>query len=237
MPLEEAVAGGIKGLADIGFGIYDRYKQKEKDKERKETVEKAVAQTSSDYDKMIKLLEDYRAGQTSLSSPKLLARYRQLLEGYNPEDYTYDFEKFAFVDESGKPITREDYIAQNREQILQDVSDRLQHTASGAGLGRGTGAGLNIAKGVTEKDEELLKMASEQFGQDRSQAYTEWSDYINKMQSKLDRKREGELGFAEMAKGAISSDEQKQSDYMADLLALMQGKSSSVNQANLALLT
>ena len=237
MPIEDIVSGGLKGIADIGFGIYDRYKQDEKERQRKKDIQKTIKQTESDYDKMIQLLEDYRSGQENLADPETLAKYKKLLSEYNPEDYLYDFEKFQFTDESGKPITREDYIASNREQILQDVSDRLQHTAAGAGLGRGTGAALNIGKGLTEKDEELMRMASEQFGQDRSQAYTEWSDYIDKMQSKLDKKRTGELGFAEMAGGAIQSDKTAESDYMADLLALMQGKSSSVNQSNLALLT
>lgn len=237
MPLEDAISGGIKGLTDLGFGIYDRYKQSQKDDERKKAVERAIAQTESDYDKMIDLLEGYRSGQTTLSSPELLERYKQVLSGFDPEAYTYDFDKFTFVDETGKPITREDYIAKNREQILQDVSDRLMHTASGAGLGRGTGASLNIAKGLTEKDEELLKMASEQFGQDRAQAYTEWSDYIDKMQTKLDKERTGASEFAQLASGAIGADKQQEADYMADLLALLQGKSSSVNQANLALLT
>jgi hypothetical protein len=236
MPLEDAITGGIKGVAELGLGIYDRYSQAKKDRERKRAVEKITAQTESDYDKMIKMLEDFRQGQTSYVSPALQARYRDILEGYDPEELTYDFDKFSFTDESGKPITREDYIAKNRDEIVQDVSDRLQHTASGAGLGRGTGASLNIARGIADKDEELLKMASDQFGQDRSQAYTEWSDYINKMQNKLDKKSQGMLNYADIAKGAISDDEQKESDYMADLLALLQGKSSSINQSNLALL-
>ena len=235
--IEEAVAGGIGGIADIGFGIYDRYKQAEAERERKRQARQIASQTASDYDKMLQLLEGYREGQEDITTPEARARYKQIVSGFNPEDYTYDFGEFKFTDEEGKPITREDYIAGNREQIMQDVADRLQHTASGAGLGRGTGASLNIGNGLTEKDEELLKMASEQFAQDRSQKYTEWSDYINKMQGKLDREREGTLQYANLAGGAIGADKQAESDYMADLLALLQGKSASVNQANLALLS
>lgn len=234
--IAEAIASGISGIADIGFGFYDRKKQAEAERERRRQVANVTKRTASDYDRMMQLLEGYREGQEDLTTPEMRAKYQQILSGFSPEGYTYDFDKFQFTDEQGKPITREDYIASNREQILQDVADRLQHTASGAGLGRGTGASLNIGKGLTEKDEELLKMASEQFAQDRSQKYTEWSDYINKMQSKLDREREGTLQYADLAGGAISADKQAESDYMADLLSLMQGKSASINQANLALL-
>lgn len=236
MPIEDAIAGGIKGLGEIGFGIYDRYKQGEKEKEDKRRVERAIKQTESNYDQMMKLIEGWREGQVDLASPQAVAKYGGILEGYDPTAYTYDFDKFAFVDEEGKPITREDYIAKNRDDIIEGVKGALQHTAAGAGLGRGTGAAMGIAEGVAKKDEELLKLAGEQFAQDRSQAYSEWGDYINKMQSKLDKESTGTMQYADLLGGAISQDKAASSDYMADLLSLLENKNTAINTANLALL-
>lgn len=236
MPIEDAIAGGIKGLGEIGFGIYDRYKQGEKEKEDRRRVERAIKQTESNYDQMLKLLEGWREGQVDLASTQAVAKYGGILEGYDPNAYTYDFDKFAFVDEEGKPITREDYIAKNRDDIIEGVTGALQHTAAGAGLGRGTGAALGIAEGVAKKDEELMKLAGEQFAQDRSQAYSEWSDYINKMQAKLDKESAGTMQYADLLGGAISQDKAASSDYMADLLSLLENKNTAINTANLALL-
>lgn len=236
MPIEDVIAGGIKGLGEIGFGIYDRSEQRKKERENKRRVEQAIRQTESNYDQMLKLLEGWREGQVDLASPKAAAKYSGILEGYDPTDYTYDFDKFAFVDEEGNPITREDYIAKNRDDIIEGVTGALQHTAAGAGLGRGTGAALGIAEGVAKKDEELLKLAGEQFAQDRSQAYSEWSDYINKMQAKLDKESAGTMQYADLLGGAISQDKAASSDYMADLLSLLENKNTAINSANLALL-
>ena len=57
------------------------------------------------------------------------------------------------------------------------------------------------------------------------------------MQANLDRKSGNLMNYANLAGGAIQADKQQQSDYMADLLNLLQNKTASVNQANLALLT
>lgn len=235
--IAEIVQGGVQGGSDIGFGIYDRYKQEQREKERQKQLDRMKRQTGSDYDKMLEMLEEWGGKQTELSTPSARAKYASILSDYDPEDYVYDFDRFQFTDADGKPLTREDFIAANREEILKDVSDRLQHTAAGAGLGRGSGAAASIAEGVESKDEELLKLAQEQYNTERGQAYSEWSDFIDKMQANLDRKSGNLMNYANLAGGAIQADKQQQSDYMADLLNLLQNKTASVNQANLALLT
>ena len=227
--------GGVEGGANIGFGIYDRYQQQKAEEAAKKRISQMTGQTASDYDKMIQMLEEWHGKQTATATPEMVAEYSALLGGYDPTEYTADFEKFQFTDENGKPLSREDFLAANREQILQSVSDRLQHTAAGAGLGRGTGAAMSIAEGVAEKDEELQRLSNEQYLGERSQAYSEWSNYIDKMQRKLDAARSGTESKISMLGGAIGQQEQKESDYMADLLALLENKRSTINQANLAL--
>lgn len=234
-PIAEIIEGGIKGTADIGFGIYDRYQQNEAAKKAKKRVEKVAEQTASDYNQMLEMLDKWRGNQITIASPQMVSEYSRLLENFDPSEYTADIEKFQFTDESGKPLTREDFIVKNRDQILQSVTDRIQHSAAGAGLGRGTGAALGIAEGVAAKDEELQRLANEEYRAERQQAYSEWSDYIDKMQRKLDAERAGTESRISMLGGAIGQQQQQESDYIADLLALLENKRATINQANLAL--
>lgn len=234
-PIAEIIEGGIKGTADVGFGVYDRYQQSEAAKKAKKRVEKVSQQTESDYNQMLEMLDKWRGDQITTASPQMVSEYSRLLENFDPSEYTADIEKFEFTDEQGKPLTREDFLAKNRDQILQIVTDRIQHSAAGAGLGRGTGAALGIAEGVAAKDEELQRLANEEYRAERQQAYSEWSDYIDKMQRKLDAERAGTESRISMLGGAIGQQQQQESDYMADLLALLENKRSTINQANLAL--
>ena len=234
-PIAEIIEGGIKGTADIGFGVYDRYQQAEAAKKAKKRVEKVSQQTESDYNQMLEMLDKWRGDQITTASPQMISQYSRLLENFDPSEYTADIEKFEFTDEQGNPLTREDFLAKNRDQILQSVTDRIQHSAAGAWLGRGTGAALGIAEGVAAKDEELQRLANEEYRTSRQQAYSEWSDYIDKMQRKLDAERAGTESRISMLGGAIGQQQQQESDYMADLLALLENKRSTINQANLAL--
>jgi hypothetical protein len=233
--MAEIIEGATKGTADIGFGIYDRYQQAEAAKKAEKRVEKVAEQTESDYNQMLQMLEKWHGDQITTATPQMISEYSRLLENFDPSEYTADIEKFQFTDESGKPLTREDFLAKNRDQILQSVTDRIQHSAAGAGLGRGTGAALGIAEGVAAKDEELQRLANEEYRAERQQAYSEWSDYIDKMQRKLDAERAGTESRIAMLGGEIGKQQQQESDYMADLLALLENKRATINQANLAL--
>lgn len=234
-PIAEIIEGAAKGTADIGFGIYDRYKQAEAEKKAKRRVEKVAEQTESDYDQMLGMLDKWKQDQINTTTPEMVSEYSRLLENFDPSKYTADIEKFEFTDEHGNPLTREDFLAKNRDQILQSVTDRILHSAAGAGLGRGTGAAFGIAEGVAAKDEELQRLANEEYRAERQQAYSEWSDYIDKMQKKLDAERLGTESRISMLGGAIGQQQQQESDYMADLLALLENKRATINQANLAL--
>lgn len=68
---------------------------------------------------------------------------------------------------------------------MADTTSQLQHTAAGAGLGRGTGAALNIAKGVTEKSDELYRTAMQDYQDERNFAYQKYQDAITNNQNRL----------------------------------------------------
>lgn len=233
----EAIAGLAGGAVDLGLGLYDRlYGDPKKREQNKKQIEKIKGNVESDYDKMVELLEGYREGQDRLVTPEMKKKYREMLSEYDPNAYIYDFNKFQFTDEEGKPLTREDFIAENKDAMLADIETALSHSAAGAGLGRGSGAAGAIAQGVADKSLELQRLANQEYQQERTNAYNEWSDYIDKMQAKMGLQEAGYRQQMGMIGGEMERERGEESDYMADLLSLLQGKSANKTQADMALL-
>ena len=228
----------VQGLVDLGLGVYDRFigdpKKENKKQQRLEDLER---QTESDYDKMLRLLEGYHQGQDRLVTPEMKEEYRKMLSEYDPNAYIYDFDKFQFTDESGKPLTREDFIAENKDAMIADIEQALSHSASGAGLGRGSGASRAIAQGVADKSLELQRLASQEYQQEKQSAYNEWSDYIDKMQAKMGLQEAGYRQKMGLIGGEMERERGEESDYMSDLLSLLQGKSSDIAQAKMAMMS
>lgn len=233
----EAIAGLAGGAVDLGLGLYDRlYGDPKKREQKKKQIEKIKGNVESDYDKMVELLEGYREGQDRFVTPEMKNKYREMLSEYDPNAYIYDFDKFQFTDEEGKPLTREDFLAENKDAMLADIESALSHSAAGAGLGRGSGAAGAIAQGVADKSLELQRLANQEYQQERANAYNEWSDYIDKMQSKMGLQEAGYRQQMGLIGGEMERERGEESDYMADLLSLLQGKSANITQADMALL-
>ena len=234
----EAIAGLAGGAVDLGLGLYDRlYGDPKKREQNKKQIEKIKGNVESDYDKMVELLEGYREGQDRFVTPEMKKKYREMLSEYDPNAYIYDFNKFQFTDEEGKPLTREDFLAENKAAMIADIEDALSHSAAGAGLGRGIGTGRAIAQGVADKSLELQRLANQEYQQERTNAYNEWSDYIDKMQTKMGLQETGYRQQMGLIGGEMERERGEESDYMADLLSLLQGKSSDITQAKMAMLS
>ena len=233
----EAIAGLAGGAVDLGLGLYDRlYGDPKKREQKKKQIEKIKGNVESDYDKMVELLEGYREGQDRFVTPEMKQKYREMLSEYDPNAYIYDFDKFQFTDEEGKPLTREDFLAENKDAMIADIETALSHSAAGAGLGRGSGTGRAIAQGVADKSLELQRLANQQYQQERANAYNEWSDWIDKMQSKMGMQEAGYRQRMGLIGDEMERERGEESDYMADLLSLLQGKSANKTQADMALL-
>jgi len=65
--------------------------------------------------------------------------YYDAIRNYDPNDYVYDFDEFDY------DKTVDDFYNPNKDKIIDAVAKTTQQTASGAGIGRGTGA---ATKGV-----------------------------------------------------------------------------------------
>lgn len=228
----------VQGLVDLGLGAYDRFiGEPKKEKKRTQRLKDLEEEVSSDYTNMMKLLSGYHDKQDRFVTPEMKQEYQRMLSEYDPNAYIYDFDKFQFTDENGKPLSREDFVVENKDAMLADIESALSHSAAGAGLGRGSGAAGAIAQGVADKSLELQRLANQEYQQERTNAYNEWSDYIDKMQAKMGLQEAGYRQQMGLIGGEMERERGEESDYMSDLLSLLQGKSSDITQAKMAMLS
>lgn len=190
-PIVAAIAAGAAtNLISSGIQSYTANKAAEADREaRKEAAEKLRQQgqiTDNEYRAMINQIDNYYAQRGSLGSKADVDKFKSDIAGYNPEDYAYDFGDFNY------DKTKEDFLNPYYANIIGDTANTIQHTAAGAGLGRGTGAALNIAKGTAEKSDELYKTAMQEYNTDRGFEYQKYSDAIKNNQARLNAIREGQ---------------------------------------------
>lgn len=185
--------------------------------------------TQAEYDNQIQEINDYYNNRVGLGSAEDVANYKSSIEGYDPNDYIYDFEDFNY------DKTKEDFLNPYYNQIIGDAAKQAQGSAAGAGMGRSTFAAQNIARAVAQKEDELYKTALQEYNTDRSQAYTEYADAITRNQNRLNALREGtqyKMGLeGDLANDYITTQDQRQSDLLKaqqDALASKQAYDLSI---------
>jgi hypothetical protein len=114
--------------------------------------------------------------------------------------------------------TQEDFVNPYYSRIIGDTANQIQHTAAGAGIGRGTGAALNIAKGTAEKSNELYREANDMYESDRNFAYKKFQDAIDNQLKKLNYIRQGQQyqisNLGNLAKDYTNTQDQAMSDQL-----------------------
>lgn len=185
-------AGIIAGASLLGTGIqsYSQSKAAEAERDARESAAKDLLQrgqiTDNEYRQIINSIDSYYANRQGIGSAGDINKYRQAIADYNPEDYAADVGEFNF------DKTKEDYLNPYYSRIIGDTANTIQHSAAGAGLGRGTGAALNIAKGTAEKSDELYRTAMSDYQNDRNFAYQQFTDAIKNNQARLNALRSGQ---------------------------------------------
>ena len=178
-----AIIGAGASLASSGIQAYSQNKAAEAERKAREDAAKQLRQqgqlTDNEYRQVLNQINAYYNNRGSLGTQADVNEYKQALANYNPEDYAADVGQFPY------DKTKEDFVNPYYSQIIGDTAQSIQHTAAGAGLGRGTGAALNIAKGVTEKSDQLYRTAMQDFAQDRGFAYQQYQDTITNNQNRL----------------------------------------------------
>ena len=199
------IIGGAIAAGTTAANLYNDSKNREAAAASRaaglEQLTKMLGQSNQDYDKMIRDIGSYYDTRGSLGTKSDVAAYRDAIAGYDPNSYVANIGKFS--DEYKK--TKEDFLNPYYSRIIGDTAETLQHTAAGAGLGRGTGAALNIAKGVAEKSDELYNTAMSEYRDDRQFSYQQYQDAIANNQNRLNALRDSvqyKLGL----QGSLASD-------------------------------
>lgn len=222
IPLIAAGIGAAATLASSGISSYSNYKaQQAQMMAREEAANKLRAQgqiTDAEYNALVNEIKQYYNNRGSLGDQNDVNEYRQAIAGYNPDEYAAQDPGFGW---SG---SKEDYLNPYYGKIIGDTANTIQHTAAGAGLGRGTGAALNIAKGVAEKSDDLYRTAMQDYQNERDFQYKKYQDAIRNNQNYLNALREGneyKIGL----QGNLASDYYNTQDSrMSDILKAQQDK-------------
>ena len=217
-----AIIGAGASLASSGISAYSNYKAQQAEMNaRKDAAKELRAQgqiTDAEYNSVINSINQYYNTRGSMGTQNDVNEYKQAIANYNPEDYAAVDPGFNW---SG---TKEDYLNPYYGKIIGDTANSIQHTAAGAGLGRGTGAALNIAKGVSEKSDELYRTAMADYQNERDFQYKKYQDAIRNNQNYLSALREGneyKIGL----QGNLAQDYfNTQDSRMSDVLKAQQDK-------------
>jgi hypothetical protein len=192
------IAAGIMAGGSLAGSLITNYYNDQASKREQEARAKAAnaltrngALTDNEYQQIINGLNDYYAKRGSIGQAGDVDAYRQAIADYNPNDYIgQEFSAEGFNNSFNK--TKEDYLNPYYSRIIGDTANQIQHSAAGAGIGRGTGAALNIAKGTAEKSDELYRTALSEYNNERDFAYQQYSDAIRNNQNRLNAMKSGQ---------------------------------------------
>lgn len=176
------IAGGVAAASLLSNYMNSKAERNAKRDARAQLGQSQTA-TANEYDKMMRDIDSYYANRGSLGTAQDVNDYKAAIEGYDPNAFVYDRGEFDYNK------TANDFINPLRDKIVANEVAGVQHSAAGAGLGRGSGAAEAIAQAVADKDEELYKIAQQDYRDDRDFAYKKYSDYAQAMQNKLDTLR------------------------------------------------
>lgn len=199
-PLIAAAAIGA-GASLLGSAIssYSQYKAQEAELEARKDAANQLRQqgqiTDAQYNQLINQINQYYNTRGGLGTKKDVNEYKKAISEYDPEMFsTIDYSNIANADANGNfnvDYTKEDFVNPYYSRIIGDTANTIQHTAAGAGLGRGTGAALNIAKGTAEKSDELYRTAMQDYQNQRDFDYKKYADAISNNWKQLDALRSG----------------------------------------------
>ena len=195
--------------------------------DRAHAVERGRQQAMHDYDTLEGMLSDYDQSRIRLADSNTVDELKKLMSSYEPQ--VYDFGKF----EDSYTKTIDDFLNPEAEKIANLAGLQTQADLASRGAAKGTGGLAGLGYSRWQAAEQLYKDAQQAMKDDRAQAYTEYGDYIDRMQKKLDTLNQGKLNKINMLSGAVNNEQTAQSDYMADLVALMSDKAKTNVEAGI----
>lgn len=213
----------VGDLVNAGVTLYEgeqnREAQEELQRQKRAALQKALDQSNLSYREMQNILQDYNAGRIRLADDDMVKQYTDIISNYQPQ--VYDFDKFSY----DKSV--EDFINPQAEKIAELAGLETQAGLAGQGAAKGSGALANMGYSRWKAAEDLYKNAQAQYNTERSRAYQEYGDYIDRMQNKLNTISQGQLQKANLLGGAIQNEQAAQGDYISDLLGIMGDKAAT----------
>lgn len=227
-----AIIGGAVALGTIASNLYTANKDLQSKRDGREYLQGAAADVDNEYAGILRDIDSYYSQRGGLGTAQDAKDYRKAIAGYDPNSFAYTPKK-TFDQTYTK--TRDDFINPYYDQIIGDTAATVQHTAAGAGLGRGSGAAASIADAIVKKNEELYRDAQDMFESDRNFEYTKYNDYITMMQNNLDRKRAATDTKLQL-QGNLAQDYYSVMDArQADRMAAQQDRMAAANAYNTAM--
>lgn len=192
------IGAGIMAGATLGSSILNNYYNSKAQERELEAKKKAADDlkregqiTDQEYQDIIGQIQSYYANRQGIGQADDISKYRKAIEGYSTGEDEMANVNTDF-DKTGYNKTQEGFLNPYYSRIIGDTANQIQHTAAGAGIGRGTGAALNIAKGTAEKSNELYREANDMYESDRTFAYKKFQDAIDNQLKKLNYIRQGQ---------------------------------------------
>lgn len=186
MPFPVAAAAIMAGASLLG-NLMSSSKEAESREEGRRYLTSMQGATDSKYADILNNIQNYYGNRLgAFGNASDVANYRGLVDAYDPNQMYYTPGEFDATKEVGSV---NDYINPYYQQIIGDTAEQVQHTAAGAGVGRGSGAAYQIAKEVAEKNRELYNDAYGRYKDARDFAYGKYNDYIQNMQNALAQRR------------------------------------------------
>lgn len=233
-----ALAGGLLGGI---AGLFGAYEQSQDEEDKRKILDKAKKEYNLTQDEVEQLMRDYYENPNNfLGTKEDVEAYRKAIADYNPMQFVYGYDEKTgkLKDISfGYDKSVDDFVNPYYDKIIGDTTKQIQHSAAGAGVGRGTGAANAIATGVAQKENELYNTALNQYNTDRSQSYTEWAGNIDKMQQRLNQLKSATDTKLNLQGNLAGDFLNTQKERVQDEIAQKQNRSSgNLNLANMGLM-
>ena len=178
------------GLGLLG-GLFSAWANSKSEEERMEALNNAANQLDTSYDKVGEIFDTFYDTYSPGGSQADIKEAAQAISDFDPTDYLYgDDEGTDFKFSYDKSV--EDFLNPYYEDVIDKSNRKVSASAAGSALGRGTGAAQAISENTTREYDNLYNTALNQYQTDRSQAYTEFIDYIRNMQNRLNSKMQGD---------------------------------------------